>query len=143
MNQNEVNDDLEYKLYKKLLNEENYLHESALKKGCLYFIFARNAHLGIWIPESRGFIISRYKFDDNCLFMEYHWDVGQENCGTVKPFKEIEKSPFKELELKQLHRDVLYEIGNKEVQDEVLIYLNKKAVEYPFLSCGRALGLIS
>lgn len=143
MNKDNVNEDLEFKLYQKLLKEENYLHEPDLKKGCLYIIFANNAHLGLWIPESRGFIISRYKFDDNYLFMEYHWDVGRENFGTVKPFKEIEKSPFIESELKQLHRDVLYEIDNREVKDKVLSYLNKKAVDFPFVSCGRALGIIS
>lgn len=76
---------------------ENYIKISNCKEGYLYEINARNANYGIyqklqsttWI---NSFLISRFKFSDNFLFVEYHYDNG-EPYGTVKPLKEIEMVP--------------------------------------------------
>lgn len=79
--------------YLKLRGSDVYLSMPELKSGFSYFISARNAHVGIWIQERKSFLISRFKFDSNYLFEEYHWDVG-EPYGTVKPQMEIEQAPF-------------------------------------------------
>jgi len=77
-----------------------YIKMDELKNGYLYKILARNASCGIWIEDAKGFLISRTKWGDNFTFVEYHWDTG-EPYGTVKPLKEIEKSPFKIGDLEQ------------------------------------------
>ena len=65
-----------------------------MQVGMAYKILARNASVGIWLPEDRGFIISRYKFSTTpFLFIEYHWDTG-EPYGTVKPLKLLEICPL-------------------------------------------------
>lgn len=92
-----------------------------LKGGYLYKIAARNSNHGIWIPERRAFAISRFKFGDNYIFEEYHWDTGTP-YGTVKPLEEIEESPFFS------KVGVLYKKdNNKEMKNEdtILEYLNK------------------
>lgn len=62
------------------------------KDGWVYYIHARNAKVGIYDKNEKGFTISRHKFSDNYLFVEYHWDTG-EPYGTVKPIKELESAP--------------------------------------------------
>jgi hypothetical protein len=70
------------------------------KNGYVYYIHARNSHIGIYDEKEKGFIISRHKFNDNYLFTEYHWDTGAP-YGTVKPIKKLCKAPeFKEDEAK-------------------------------------------
>ncbi len=138
----------EFTLYSKLKRLKNYLSIPDLKKGYLYYIFARNSHLGIWLPESNGFLISRFKYDRNYLFTEYHWDWN-DRFGTVKPLKEIEESPFAVKELGQIRysqRSVIIDqefdqseyanLSNEylfELERSVVKYLNDKAIEYPFL----------
>jgi hypothetical protein len=75
------------------------------KDSYVYYIHARNAKVGIFNENDNGFIISRYKFDENFLFTEYHWDTG-EPYGTVKPLKK------------------LYRAKPNMTLDETLIYLN-------------------
>ena len=58
------------------------------KHNYVYLIDARNANVGIYDEEQKGFVISRHKFKSNFLFVEYHWDTG-EPFGTVKPLKEL------------------------------------------------------
>jgi len=72
----------------------DYLSADDLKVGYVYRIQARNALCGIWLGEEGGFgfAISRTKFSDNFIFVEYHWDC--EAFATTKPFEEIEKSPY-------------------------------------------------
>ena len=72
---------------------EDYIKIEDLKGGYLYRISARNAEYGIWLPQRNTFAISRIKFGSNYIFEEEHWDNGPP-YGTVKPSKEIEKSPF-------------------------------------------------
>ena len=122
--------DAEFKLFHFLNKSDKYIRENCLNKGYLYYINARNAHLGLWIPESRGFVISRFKFEKNYLFMEYHYDTG-EPYGTVKPYFEIEQSPFDENILTKLNRENLYQ--NSESTKSVLLYLNEKAESVPFM----------
>lgn len=71
---------------------KDYLRRPELKDGWLYRIRARNADLGIWFAKNDSFVISRLKFGNNFLFEEYHWDC--ESFATVKPLRELEKSPF-------------------------------------------------
>ncbi len=65
------------------------------KDGYLYIIYARNAKIGIFDAQSKGFRISRFKFDRNYKFVEYHWDKSwdsgwdTESKGTVRPYKEL------------------------------------------------------
>lgn len=73
------------------MNKSNYIKIEDLKNGYLYEIDARNSQLGIWKSDLKGFIISRTKFNDTFLFMEYHYDTGPP-YGTVKPVREIEKA---------------------------------------------------
>jgi hypothetical protein len=87
-----------------------------LKGGYLYRIDARNARFGIWIPKLKGFIISRFKFGANYLFVEYHYDTGPP-FGTVLPLKEVEKVPL------YIPRDW------DENDEDLLGYLNKKKTE--------------
>jgi calcineurin-like phosphoesterase family protein len=77
------------------------------KNQYLYYIAARNAPLGIYQEEKKAFLISRWKFKENFLFPEYHWDTGEPH-GTAKPLIEIEKSP-------ETNKD-----------PEIITYLNKK-----------------
>lgn len=62
------------------------------KDGWLYVIAARNSTLGIYEEKTKAFIISRYKFTDNYLFHEIHWD-SDPMFGTVKPLKILEEAP--------------------------------------------------
>lgn len=44
---------------------------NSLQQGMAYAIWARNAYVGIWMPEEKGFLISRYKLSANpFLFIE-------------------------------------------------------------------------
>ena len=76
----------------------DYLKIEALKNHYVYEIKARNAKYGIWIEDKKAFLISRWKFKRNYLFLEYHWDIG-EQFGTVKPKKLIEKTKFEVKEI--------------------------------------------
>lgn len=72
----------------------NYLRMEDLKPGMAYSIWARNAYVGVWVPEEQGFLISRYKCSpEPYLFIEYHWDTG-EPYGTVKPLRPLEICPL-------------------------------------------------
>lgn len=70
-------------------------------EGWLYQIDARNSSLGIFNEKKKSFTISRFKFQDNFLDEEYHWDSG---CcsyfgekiishATAKPTQAIMKAP--------------------------------------------------
>lgn len=81
------------------------------KDGWLYLIAARNSCLGIYDEKDKGFVISRFKFKNNFLFTEYHWDADP-TFGTVKPLKILEQAP---------HFDT---------DSDKLQYLNEKTKEY-------------
>jgi hypothetical protein len=119
-----------FELYSRLANAKKYMHESDLEFGYLYYISARNAHLGIWNPGKRGFVISRYKFDLNYLFIEYHYDTGSP-YGTVKPFIKIEKNPFDDKSI-QIISEGPEQLNNVKLSVSILEYLNRKAIEVPF-----------
>ena len=78
--------------------EKTYLKVEELKPFYLYRIRARNGTVGIWNPEKGEFLLSRMKFGDNFTFGEIHWDLDA-HFGTVKPWEELEKSPFTEKDL--------------------------------------------
>ena len=111
---------MELSRYIELWDSDEYIRMPDLKAGFTYLIVARNAHIGIWIPENRSFLISRFKFGDNYLFEEYHWDTGEPH-GTVKPQCEIEKAPF---ELKIIKSNPIpWEESEK--QKQIRLYLNQ------------------
>jgi hypothetical protein len=96
---------------RELEEKLDYLKVEELKDGYLYHILARNADYGIWQKDKGTFLISRFKFGDNYLFEEAHYDLS-DDFGTVRPLMEIEKIPF-------------YEEMFKIKDDKVLKYLNK------------------
>lgn len=69
-----------------------YIKIEELVDGAVYEISARNANVGIWRAEQRGFEIPREKFHHLYLFVEYHWDTGAP-FGTVKPWGRLEDLP--------------------------------------------------
>ncbi len=74
-----------------------YIKLEDLKDGWLYEIDGRLASLGIWSSLKRTFLVSRWKYGDNFLFGEDHFDaftMGKDTPnGTVLPLREIEKVP--------------------------------------------------
>ena len=71
---------------------ESWLPLDQCKDGYLYHIAARNASIGIFRADRKGFEIRRKKFSRIYRFVEYHWDTGVP-YGTVKPIAEIEQAP--------------------------------------------------
>lgn len=96
----------------------DYIPMNLLLPYWLYKIRARNAEYGIWLPEYTGFAISRIKFGNNFVFVEYHWDC--EAFATAAPLKIIEQSPF-------TSDDFVYkkEVANLPREEEILAYLNR------------------
>lgn len=108
----------------KAVKHREYLKMDQLKAGYLYRIRARNASYGIWLPQRQGFVISRIKFGNNYLFEEYHWDC--EAFATVKPFEEIERSPFdaEKINIEHSEKDGKKFFGYPKWK-EILKYLNE------------------
>ena len=113
--------DESYEFYSHMQESEDYLKMEQLKEGYSYKICARNAYVGVWIEDERGFLISRYKVGPNpSLAVEYHWDTWtpDEPFGTVKPIELIEKFPFElraeyrnhDYDEKDLITEYLYEL---------------------------------
>lgn len=77
-------------------NTTAYLSIQQMLSGMAYAIWARNAYVGIWLPEEQGFLISRYKLSDQpYLFVEHHWDTGSTFfLGTAKPLRPIKICPL-------------------------------------------------
>lgn len=72
----------------------DYLGIELMQARMAYAIWARNAYVGIWLPEAQGFLISRYKMHPTpFLFVEHHWDTG-EPYGTAKPLRSLEICPL-------------------------------------------------
>ncbi|RDJ35156.1 MAG: hypothetical protein DWQ19_10000 [Crenarchaeota archaeon] len=68
-----------------LEKDMSYLSIEQCKDRHLYRIFSRNLVIGVFNSVNDGFIGIRYKFGEEYLDTEYHWDAG----GTVKPQEEI------------------------------------------------------
>ena len=82
--------------------------------GYLYIVACRNAYIGVYNAEKKGFRISRSKFGRNYEFVEYHWDTGEPH-GTARPQKELFRpEPF---------------LGEKEFLDFMNEYYNKNREE--------------
>ena len=117
------------RIYRKLANASNYLSIGELHSGHTYLINARNSNVGIWLPEKEGFLIRRIKMERIYPFVEYHWDQG-EPYGTVRPFKQVDQSPFA--------LALLLELANMPFPDEhddaatVLAYLHEIEERFPF-----------
>jgi len=69
---------------------KKYIKMEDMKDGWLYRIDARNAVVGVWVEESKWFVISRHKFGQNFIHVEDHYDTGSP-YGTAKPIYRIEK----------------------------------------------------
>ena len=108
---------------------EDFIPEKDCIEFGLYRIYSRHASVGIFIRCNSGdhnsaFLINRFKFFENFLFEEYHWDYG-ENFGTVKPFEIIEMVPD-EIVFK-IERAWLDKCGMQENDyQDILDYLAKK-----------------
>ena len=105
--------------------EKTYLKVEKLKPCYLYRIKARNGTVGLWNPDKGEFVLSRYKFGSNFTFGEVHWDLDK-HFGTVKPWEELEKSPFKPEDLKngKIRHNGREYWGNPK-EEELLKYLNE------------------
>lgn len=80
--------------YCRMQDSTDYLIIEQMKAGMAYAIWARNAYVGIWLPDEQGFLISRYKLAPvPFLFVEHHWDTG-EPFGTAKPLHPLEMCPL-------------------------------------------------
>ncbi len=79
---------------RRMQTSADYLGIEPMQENMAYSIYARNAYVGIWLPEEQGFLISRYKMNPTpFLFVEYHWDTG-ESFGTAKPLRPLEVCPL-------------------------------------------------
>ena len=78
---------------KRIDNAKNNLvpKEECLPRG-VYEIYSRNLVVGVYRPETGGFIGIREKYGSFYLFEEYHWENGPP-YGTVKPFRLITMLP--------------------------------------------------
>lgn len=82
------------KWLKSMQDSTDYLHIDRMRPGMAYTLWARNAYVGVWLPEEKGFLISHYKvYPTPFLSVEYHWDVG-EPLGTAKPLRPLVKCPL-------------------------------------------------
>ena len=108
-----------------MTKEKTYLKVEELKSGYLYRIRARNGTVGVWNPDKGEFVLSRYKFHDNFMFGEIHWDLS-DSFGTVKPWEELEKSPFtvEDLTDRVMSKNGEHWWGNPK-EEELLKYLNE------------------
>jgi len=80
------------------------------KDGYLYLIDARHAHVGICQHDGTMFKITREKFGNVMLDIEYHYDADRV-MGTAHPLRVIEKAPtFKS-------------------EQDMLVYLKEKGAE--------------
>ena len=78
----------------RMRTSTEYLGIEPMQENMAYSIYARNAYVGIWLPEVQGFLISRYKMNPvPFLCVEYHWDTG-EPYGTAKPLRPLEVCPL-------------------------------------------------
>ena len=62
------------------------------QEGVLYRVLCRNSNCGIWVQAEKGFEIARTKFDNDYLFVEYHWNNGPP-YGTARPYEILEELP--------------------------------------------------
>jgi len=106
-------------------NKLDYIKIPDLKHHGLYRIRARNATYGIWLEDEEGFMISRHKFYDNFLFVEYHWDCPA--WATARPLSFVEQSPFEPNDFEYVEKTT--EEGRTfhghRKSTEILEYLNK------------------
>lgn len=122
---------------------KQYIKINNLKDGYIYKINARNAEIGVWIEQEKAFMVSRWKFKSNYLFLEYHWDievVDEFSSGTVKPIEIVEKFKFKnKVNIREYTEDESNEIlayldeldssrDNFERLSYEEIHLNKKSI---------------
>ncbi|MBF0225852.1 MAG: hypothetical protein HQK76_10385 [Desulfobacterales bacterium] len=132
--------DKQFEMFHYLYNEADfYIPMDTLETGGLYWIIARNAHVGVWFNHAKGFVIPREKFDREYLFVEYHWDTyDRENFpfATVKPFELIEMAPFKiEDFFTPTHACIGWTLKKQnDMPHGLLEYLLKKSDEFSFTS---------
>jgi hypothetical protein len=107
------------------MKQKTWIPLEKCEDGYLYIISARNARLGVFHEQEKGFVISRFKFSINSLFVEYHWDTG-EPYGTVQPIEKIEKVPEKLWAGLKAGEARITLFGHN---DEFQTYLNDKMIE--------------
>jgi len=69
---------------------EKYLSLAECKNNFLYYIDARNAHIGIFRSDRKSFDMIWNSFGELYIGEEDHWDY---NKGTVKPIQELCEVP--------------------------------------------------
>lgn len=71
---------------------DKYIPVTELVNRGVYRICGRNASVGVWDAERKGFVVARTKFCHTFLDVEYHWDTDP-TYGTVKPLEYICEAP--------------------------------------------------
>jgi len=107
-----------------------YMPMDDMKPYYLYRVHCRNSRYGLWLPDQNGCMGRRQKFHDWFLFTEYHYDTGPP-YGTLKPMRELEKSPFgpKDFEMKTF-KGKYGEYMKEASYTEMFKYLEEKEREY-------------
>ena len=72
---------------------QEYIKMKDLKDAYVYEIKAPQANYCVWVENKKAFMISRWKFSSNYLFLELHWDEDAQH-GTAKPIKIVDKFNF-------------------------------------------------
>lgn len=110
--------------------------------GFLYHIAARNFCLGVFNESTKSFFGIRYKFGNQYIDDEYHWDTG-EPYGTAKPLQLLGKSPFPDISDPDQLFEWLQSMENI-ATDEQILALKLDAIEGNelklILLCEMALG---
>ena len=132
----------EYDAHIKERNREDYIKVGDLEPGWLYYIHARNAHYGIWNPNSFSFVIRRKKFNCIYTFDEIHWDMSK-SFGTAKPFKKLELSPFSQEDLRaRTIKGEKNDYWGKPLESDILEYLKTKGVYWDQLLADASLYFV-
>jgi len=142
MNKFEEEPDSYYNMRKEFYEKSRRLEEERMRKQSvnindlrdrhLYKIYARNSKIGIWMEETGSFLISRFKFNNNFLFDEVHYDLS-DSFGTAWPLEEIEEVPVEVPKpFKYAFKDDSVELNKK--MNQILDYLNRKLKEMGLLT---------
>jgi len=110
--------------------DTDYIKMDELKPFGLYRILARNASVGIWVPEQQGFLIIRHKFGDWFDFIELHCDADP-NFGTAIPEELLEETSFTESDFEGITVKMgKYDVWQRRGRKALMSYLKQKMDEY-------------
>ena len=95
----------------EFLARHDYMHFEECKEGYTYEVDGRNFTYAIFYKGV--FYGIRHKFGDTFIDNEIHWDK-DDHYGTVKPLKEIEKTPENIFNIFKFYIDTNYHTEKKD-----------------------------